>query len=98
MKMPAAPKVKICDAGHTFIKSSDCPVCPECEKANKPGEGFLSLLGAPARRALQNNGITTLDQLSQYSVKELLQFHGLGPSSIPRLTKSLKEAGLNFKK
>jgi predicted RecB family nuclease len=58
-----------CSNGHSYYKSSDCPVCPICEQQKKPKDGFLSLLGAPARRALENKGIATLQQLSQFSEK-----------------------------
>ena len=89
---------RICKNGHHFFKSSDCPVCPLCERENKPQEGFLSLLGAPAKRALQNKGITTLRRLASHSEKEILQLHGMGPASIPILKTVLKQAGLSFKK
>ena len=89
--------LKICANGHQFFKSSDCPVCPICEKERKPKGNFLSLLGAPARRALENNGITTLQQLSAYSEKEILSFHGMGKSTIPTLEKLLAENELTFK-
>lgn len=89
--------VRICENGHQFYKSSDCPTCPQCEQERKPDTGFLSLLAAPARRALENNGITTLKQLSEFTEKEILQFHGMGKSSIPKLKQALKEGQLAFK-
>ncbi len=61
-----------------------------------PKDHFLSLLGAPARRALENNGITTLEQLSKFSKNEVLKFHGMGKSSIPKLEKFLSEEKLTF--
>lgn len=88
-------KLKICSKGHKYYKSSDCPTC---EQERKPADGFLSQLSAPARRALENNGITTLQQLSKFSEKEILQFHGIGPASLPKLKAALKEEGLSFKK
>ncbi|MED3727716.1 RNA polymerase alpha subunit C-terminal domain-containing protein [Priestia filamentosa] len=91
-------KLKICSKGHKYYKSSDCPTCPTCEQERKPADGFLSQLSAPARRALENNGITTLQQLSKFSEKEFLQFHGIGPASLPKLKAALKEEGLSFKK
>lgn len=94
----AATSLWICKNGHRYYKSSDCPVCPECERENKPQEGFLSLLAAPAKRALQNKGITTLLRLASHSEKEILLLHGMGPSSIPKLKAVLKQAGLSFKK
>ncbi|MEW9052333.1 MAG: RNA polymerase alpha subunit C-terminal domain-containing protein [Neobacillus sp.] len=89
--------VRVCEKGHQNFKSSDCPTCPVCEQERKPDNGFLSLLAAPARRALENNGITTLQQLANYSEVEILKFHGLGPSSLPKLRTALNTIGLSFK-
>jgi DNA-directed RNA polymerase alpha subunit len=89
--------VRTCDKGHKYYKSSDCPTCPTCEQERKPDTGFLSLLSAPARRALENNGIISLEKLSTYSEKEILQFHGMGPASLPKLRSELKANGLSFK-
>lgn len=86
-----------CTQGHRFHKTSECPTCPICEQQRKPLSGFLSQLSAPARRALENNGIHSLEILASYSQKEILQFHGVGPSSIPKLQAALYEQGLNFK-
>lgn len=97
--MIASKKIlKICSRGHKFYKSSDCPTCPVCENERKPKYGFLSLLSAPARRALENKGITTLNKLSIFTENEILSLHGMGPSSIPKLKKVLKDNGLSFKK
>jgi len=65
------------------------------KKTNK--ESFLSVLGAPARRALEHNGISTLKKLASFSEAEILALHGMGPSSIPKLLSALKDAGLSFK-
>lgn len=89
--------LRICSKGHTYYKSSSCPVCPFCAEDGKPTTGFLSLLGAPARRALETAGITTIQNLSTFSESDVLKFHGMGPSSLPTLRSSLKEAGLSFK-
>jgi hypothetical protein len=97
--MPELKKtLRTCKKGHTYYKSSDCPTCPVCEAERKPVNGFLSLLSAPARRALENKGISTLKQLAAFTEKEILAMHGLGPSSIPILKKALKAAKLAFKK
>ena len=85
--------LRVCSKGHTYYKSSTCPVC---EKEQKPDEGFLSMLGAPARRALKQAGITTLEQLSTYTETNLLALHGMGPSSIPKLRYALESKGLAF--
>jgi DNA-directed RNA polymerase alpha subunit len=59
---------------------------------------FLSLVSAPAKRALENNGIDTLGKLSKFTEKEILQFHGIGKSIIPKLSDALKAKGLSFKR
>ena len=89
--------LKTCKNGHQYYKSSDCPSCPVCEAERKPQDSFLSLLAAPARRALENNGITNLEQLAKHTEKEILAFHGMGKGSIPKLTAALKAKGLAFK-
>jgi hypothetical protein len=69
----------------------------EIQKDPKPNVNLLSSLSAPARRALENNGITTLEQLSKYSKKEVLSFHGMGKSSIPKLEKLLSDQNMSFR-
>jgi uncharacterized protein YdhG (YjbR/CyaY superfamily) len=64
----------------------------------KSKTGFLPMISAPARRALESKGIKTVRKLSSFSEKELLSLHGIGPTAIPVLKQALKEAGLEFKK
>lgn len=66
--------------------------------AKKPNGGFLTSLSAPAKRALENKGITTLKQLSKYTEKDILELHGVGASSIPKLRNALVNEKLSFKK
>ena len=89
--------LKTCDQGHQYYKSSDCPTCPTCEQERKPTSGFMTQLSAPARRALEYNGIITLQQLAQCSEAEILQLHGMGPASMPILRTALQSEGLEFK-
>ncbi|WP_299088811.1 RNA polymerase alpha subunit C-terminal domain-containing protein [uncultured Metabacillus sp.] len=89
--------LRICNKGHKYYKSTDCPSCPTCEQESKPDSGFLSKLSSPARNALIHEGITTLEKLSDYSEKEILKFHGIGPASLPTLKASLEEKELSFK-
>jgi uncharacterized protein YdhG (YjbR/CyaY superfamily) len=58
---------------------------------------FISTLGAPALRALDREGITTLKKLSRYTEKEILALHGIGKSAIPKLQSALQSEGLSFK-
>ncbi len=95
--MATAKTLKICPEGHRFYKSSDCPSCPICENEQRPQTGFLALLSAPARRALLNEGITSLSVLTQYTSKQVLALHGVGPSTIPVLKAALSKEGLEFK-
>src|SRR5258706_14804281 len=87
---------RVCSKGHVYYKSSDCPVCPVCEKEKNIG-GFLSTLSAPARRAMENAVVTTIHQLSNKTEKEILALHGMGPGSIPGLRLALQSKGLSFK-
>jgi hypothetical protein len=88
--------LKICDRGHKFYKSSDCPTCPICASEDKPESGFLSLLSAPARGALVHAAISTLTELSKHSEQEILNLHGVGPKTLPILRQALRDAGLAF--
>ncbi len=94
--MATKKNLKICTNGHKFYKTSDCPTCPVCENAKKPTDNFLSLLSSPARRALENNGIFTLERLATCTEKEILKLHGMGKGTIPVLRKALGDKGLAF--
>lgn len=94
--MPAQKNLRICPKGHRYYKSSDCPVCPVCANEDKESDPFASL-GAPARRALQNFGISSVELLSKHSEKEILKLHGMGPGSLPKLRSLLQERELSFK-
>ena len=95
---PARKNLRTCPKGHTYYKSSDCPACPVCEKEHKPIDGFLSKLSAPARRALENKQITSLQKLSEFKEAEILKLHGIGPTTIPKLREALRKEGLSFNK
>lgn len=88
--------LRTCKKGHQYYKSSDCPVCPICAAEEKPVDGFLSVISAPAQRALQAHGIHTIQQLAKWSKKDLLKLHGFGPSAIPKLLIELEKHGLSF--
>lgn len=90
--------LRICKKGHSYYKSSDCPTCPQCAQNNKPSSGLLSLLYAPARRALLNAGISSEEELAIWSEEKISALHGMGPASLPILRKALKAKGLQFNK
>ena len=96
--MKSVKTMRVCPNGHRYAKSTDCPVCPVCEAARASTDGLFAGLGAPARRALENAGITTVTQLSKKTKKEILGLHGMGPSSIPKLEEKLRAEGLGFTK
>ncbi len=89
--------LRTCPKGHQYYKSSDCPTCPICAEESKPEEGLLSLLAAPARRALEGIGVKTAKQLSKHTHKEIMALHGIGKASLPTFLKALKDEGLKFK-
>jgi DNA-directed RNA polymerase alpha subunit len=89
--------LKTCPAGHSYHKSSECPVCPVCEKERMPDDDFLSLLAAPARRALESKGISNLKQLSEYRESDILRLHGMGKSGLSKLKELLNKTGASFK-
>jgi len=65
--------------------------------SKKSNDEIFAGLVNPAKRALANAGVDSLKKLSSFTKKEVLKWHGLGPSSIPVLKKLLKEKGLSFK-
>ena len=68
----------------------------ENEEKEKARSGFLHLLSAPARSALEAAGITTLKKLAKYREKDILALHGIGKASLPVLRDVLKKKGLSF--
>ncbi|MBP1043214.1 hypothetical protein I6N95_19525 [Vagococcus sp. BWB3-3] len=61
-------------------------------------EHFLTTLSKPANRALQHHGIDSFEKLAALTEKEVLNFHGVGPASLPLLTHGLAQANLSIKK
>jgi predicted flap endonuclease-1-like 5' DNA nuclease len=55
-------------------------------------------IGKPATRALAAIGVVRLDQVTRYSVDELLDLHGVGPKAIRILREALGEKGKSFRK
>lgn len=54
-------------------------------------------IGKTATRELAYSGITSIQQVSQHSKKELLAIHGVGPKAISILGEVLAARGLDFK-
>ncbi|MCF8555167.1 MAG: hypothetical protein K9F93_03595 [Candidatus Nanopelagicales bacterium] len=53
-------------------------------------------LGAPARRALVNAKILKVSDLGKFTRVQVESLHGMGPSSMPKLDKAMKSAGVKF--
>jgi uncharacterized protein YdhG (YjbR/CyaY superfamily) len=91
-------KIKTCPKGHQFYKSSDCPSCPQCAALQTDADDCFRPLSAPARRALEQAGITHPEKLAGFTQKEILALHGIGPAAIPVMKKLLAARGLDFRK
>jgi DNA-directed RNA polymerase alpha subunit len=55
---------------------------------------LLQQLSKPAQRAIQNAGITSIEQLSTYSEKEVSELHGVGKNTVTIIKQILNENGL----
>jgi hypothetical protein len=55
-------------------------------------------LGAPARRALIDDGLFTLSDLRKTSLAAIKELHGIGPNAIRVLVAEMKKADLSFRK
>ena len=53
-------------------------------------------IGAPATRALRQEGLVTLESLGSVTEAQLAALHGVGPIAIARLREALADAGLAF--
>lgn len=91
-------QVRICKQGHTFYKSSDCPVCPICAKEAQQNLFMADKLSAPAVRALSNKKIHNLQHLAKYTEAEIRALHGIGPSALSILKKALLAQRSSFKR
>ncbi|GAB3717598.1 hypothetical protein [Nocardiopsis nanhaiensis] len=54
-------------------------------------------IGRPATRALVGLGVTTLDQVAEYSEAELTAMHGVGPKAVRLLGEVLGSSGRGFR-
>lgn len=61
-------------------------------------EGFIGKLSFPAKRALENEGIKSVEKLAGYTEKEIISLHGIGPSSLPVMKKALNEKRSEFQR
>jgi DNA-directed RNA polymerase alpha subunit len=57
---------------------------------------LLTRLAQPAQRAIQNEGITSIEQITKYSEKEFAKLHGIGKNAMNIIKETLNENGLTF--
>jgi uncharacterized protein YdhG (YjbR/CyaY superfamily) len=62
-----------------------------------PPDPFAAL-AAPAQRALRRVGITTVEQLSRKTERQIAELHGMGPSTLRKLRVLLRSNGKRFKR
>jgi len=55
------------------------------------------IIAMPARRALGKEKIDSLEKLSDYSEKEIMQMHGFGKNAMGKLKNYMKENNVSFK-
>ena len=58
---------------------------------------LLQQLAKPAQRAIQNAGITTLEQLATFREEEISALHGIGKNALKTIKAVMDEHGLSFK-
>jgi len=60
-------------------------------------EILLEKLAAPARRALANANIKTLEELANHTEREILGLHGIGKNAMAVIKATLEEHALALK-
>jgi len=69
-----------------------------CAVSHVPKGNFLQgVIAMPARRALEKEKIDSLEKLSHYSEKEILQLHGFGKNALLKLKIYMMENDIYFK-
>ncbi|REC50432.1 hypothetical protein DRF67_01670 [Chryseobacterium pennipullorum] len=60
-------------------------------------EEFLSgVIAVPARKALEKEKIDSLEKLSRYSEKEIMQLHGFGKNTMVKLKNYMSDHQFSF--
>lgn len=71
---------------------SGAPLGEGCVMSQQGDEVWRALgLAAPARRALLNHGIDTVEKLRKFPYSEIAALHGMGPHALTRLEPYLKK-------
>jgi len=69
---------------------------PRTREPRPEGTPLPRTIGAPATRALTAQGVTSLEQLDDWSVARLGALHGVGPIAIDRLREAQAERGIEL--
>ena len=77
-------------------KPKETPASAPADKA--PAGGLPDGIGKPATRALEEAGITTLEQVASKTEEELLALKGIGPKAVEALADALADANLSLEK
>ncbi len=86
---PAAAKK---DEAAAKPKEAPAPAAADTPSAGGLPEG----IGKPATRALEEAGLTTLEQVASRTEEELLALKGIGPKAVETLAKALADANLSL--
>jgi len=87
---------EICKMYHSSVRKSNFHF-PFRVPATAPPDPFEKL-AAPARRALNRAGITSVKLLSKVSERNVAGLHDMGPNAIGTLRAVLRANGLRFKR
>lgn len=60
-------------------------------------EILLERLASPARRALLNADIKSLEELTKHTEQEILELHGIGKNALAVIKTTLDEHGLSLR-
>ena len=69
---------------------------PRTRDPRPDGTPLPRTIGAPATRALTAQGVTSLEQLDDWTVERLTALHGVGPMAIDRLREAQAERGIEL--
>ena len=88
-RKPAAKKDDVAE------KPKESSASADAETAS--AEGLPDGIGKPATRALEEAGLTTLEQVASRTEEELLALKGIGPKAVETLAEALADANLSLK-
>jgi large subunit ribosomal protein L21 len=92
-RKPAAAKQ---DEAEAEEKPKAAPKKAPAKKAESADGGLPEGLGAPATKALEEEGLTTLEQVAGKTEAELLELHGVGPKAVETIKEALAAENLSL--